>query len=126
MSARAEPTIEESLANQFGKTYFCKVMDEKSWNISGILVDLAVRSWRGKEKPHMYVWFLFEVVASGPRAKLLENHKLRRLFDALECRDPSRNLLSAQSPVVLITNATSFHDILCHLEKRREEAKVRV
>ena len=34
--------------------------------------------------------------------------------------------MSARSPVVLITDATSFHDILCHLEKRREEAKVRV
>ena len=85
MSTRAEPTVEESLANKFGKTYFCKVMDEKSWNITSILADPAVRSWRGKEKPHMYVWFLFEVVASGPRAKLLENHKLKRVFDALEC-----------------------------------------
>ena len=85
MSTRAEPIVEESLADKFGKTYFCKVMDEKSWNITSILVDPAVQSWRGKEKPHMYVWFLFEAVASGPRAKLLENHKLKRLFDALEC-----------------------------------------
>ena len=101
-------------------------MDEKSWNINGILADLAIRSWRGKEKPHMYVWFLFEAVASGPRVKLLENHKLKRLFDALECQDPTRNLLSARPPAVLITGATGFHDIFCHLEKRREEAKVRV
>ena len=95
MSAQAEPTIKESLADQFGKTYICKVMDKKSWNINSILADSAVRSWKGKEKLHMYVWFLFEAVASGPLIKLLENHKLRRLFDALECRDPSRNLLSA-------------------------------
>ena len=74
----------------------------------------------------MYVWFLFEAVASGPCAKLLENHKLKRLFDALECRDPNRNLLSAQSLAVLIIDTTGFHDILCHLEKWREEAKVRV
>ena len=72
----------------------------------------------------MYVWFLFEAVASGPRAKLLENHKLKRVFDALECRDPTRNLLSAWLPTVLIIDATGFHDILCHLEKRREEEKV--
>ena len=74
----------------------------------------------------MHVWFLFEAVASEPRAKLLENHKLKRLFDALECQNPTRNPLSARSPAILITDATGFHDILCPLEKRREEAKVRV
>ena len=126
MSTRVEPIVEESLANQFGKTYFCKVMDEKSWNISGILADPTIRSWRGKEKLHMYVWFLFEAIASEPCAKLLENHKLRRLFDALVCQDSSRNLLSAQSPVFLITDTIGFHDILCHLEEWREEVKVRV
>ena len=34
--------------------------------------------------------------------------------------------MSAWSPTILITDAIGFHDILCHLEKRREEAKVRV
>ena len=42
MSVQAEPTIKESLADQFGKTYFCNVMDKKSWNISGILADPTV------------------------------------------------------------------------------------
>jgi len=89
-------------------------------------VDPTFRSWWGKNKTHLYVWFLFEVTTAGPRAKMMENYKLKRLFDALEYKDTKRNVLRAQSPVVLITDAQGFHNILCHLKIHQEEIKVKV
>jgi len=61
---------------------------------------------------------------------MLENYKLKRLFDALKYKDIDRNVLRAQSPTILpailITDAQRFHDILSHLQKRQNETKVRV
>ena len=62
----------------------------------------------------------------GAQAKVLEFSKLKRLFDALEYRESSSNVVRARSPVVLFTDAQGFHGILCHLQKKFEQTKLRV
>lgn len=125
-NAHAGEEVEAAASHDFDNDYDCRVMDDRSWDISKVLTNTSVKAWRGEGKTHMYFWFLFEVTGAGPRAKLLEYHKLKRLFDALEYRDVGRQLLSARSPAVLMTDAVGFHDVLTHLQRRREECKVRV
>ena len=77
-------------------------------------------SWRGTGKIHIYFWFMFENTRVGIQVKLLENQKLKRLFDALEYRDSTSYVVRARSPAIVFTDAQGFYALLCHLQKRFE------
>ena len=126
LTVHAEETAERESRLEFESEYCCRVLDSRTWDVSSILADASVKSWRGEGKTHMYFSFLFRVTADGPEAMRLENNKLKRLFDALEYRNVSRRVLEARSPAMIITDTTGFHEILCHLKKRHEEVKARL
>jgi len=71
----------------------------------------------------MYIWFLFEATTIGSRAKNLEDHKLMRLFEALEFSDASHNILLVRSLAVLFMDAKGFYKLLIHLDNCRRERK---
>ena len=88
---RAQADVAVALEAGFAQVYLVKTMDEGFWNINSVLAQADVVAWRGEGKKHLYIWFMFEASPAGPRAKILEDRKLRRLFDALEVTDSSRN-----------------------------------
>ena len=109
---RAQADVAEALEAGFAEVYLAKTMDESFWNISGVLAQPDVVAWRGEGKKHIYIWFMFESSPIGPRAKILEDRKLRRLFDALEVADSNRNIVEVRSPAILLTDAVGFHEVL--------------
>ena len=125
LSSHAEETMETVNLLEFENEFCCKVLDSRTWDVSSILADSSVKSWRREGKMHMYFWFLFRITGAGVEPMRLESHKLKRVFDALEYRSASARVVHAQSPAVLITDAIGFYDVLSHLKRRHEEVKVR-
>jgi len=93
INAHGKESVEVAIALEFEKEYYCKILDKKTWDISGILVEALIKSWCGEGKMHIYFWFLFKVTNARLRAIMLENHKLKRLFDAFKYKNPSRSLI---------------------------------
>jgi len=121
MNARAKEKTVMATTSAFDAGYI--FYGQTAWNISSIFANPNVKKWRGEGMRHIYIWVFFEALAIGSQAKKLEDHKLKRLFDALEFTDSTEELLD-RSPTILITDAQGFHDILSHLavctrEKRR-------
>ena len=123
---RAQADVAEALEAGFAQVYLAKTMDGSFWNISGVLAQPDVVAWRGEGKKYMYIWFMFESSPTGPRAKILEDQKLQRLFDALEVADSNRNTVEVRSPAILLTDAIGFHEVLGHLMRRNEEFTTRL
>ena len=95
MGVHAEEAAEAAAVECFDIQYCCHVMGDSTWDISRILADNAVKAWRGVTKTHVYFWFLFEKSRVGAQSKVLEFNKLKRLFDALEYRESSSNVVRA-------------------------------
>ena len=123
---RVQADMAEALEAGFAQVYLAKTMDGSFWNISGVLAQPDVVAWRGEGKKHLFIWFMFESSPTGPRAKILEDRKLRRLFDALEVADSNRNTVKVRSPAILLTDAIGFHEVLGHLMRRNEEFTTRL
>ena len=126
LSCHAEETVETVNRLEFESEFCCKVLDSRTWDVSSILADSFVKSWRREGKTHMYFWFLFRVTGAGVEPMRIESHKLKRVFDALEYRSGSARVVQARSPAVLITDAIGFYDVLTHLKRRQEEVSVRL
>ena len=86
-----------------------------------MLAQPDVVAWRGEGKKHLYIWFMFESSPTSPRAKILEDRKLWRLFDTLEVADSNRNIVEVWSPAILLTDVVGFHKVFGHLMRQNEE-----
>ena len=84
LSCHTEETVETVNRLEFESEFYCKVLDSRTWDVSSILADSFVKSWRGEGKTHMYFWFLFRVTGARVEPMRLESHKLKRVFDPLE------------------------------------------
>jgi hypothetical protein len=101
-------------------------MDASKGNISDVLSTPKIQKWRDKGKRHMYFWVFFHTAKNSTlHEELVEDRRLEKIFTALEVLDEG-NTMSVRSPVVLITDAQGFHDILTHLDKRKKMHKRRV
>ena len=114
MNAHSEETVEAAIRHEFEENYYCRMLDNRTWDISTTLSNAPVKAWRGEGKTHMYFWFLFKVGSLGTWAMILESQKLQKVFDALEYFDPVDKRMAARSHAVLITDARILRHHLPH------------
>jgi hypothetical protein len=46
--------VEVAVSREFEKDYMCRVIDQRSWDITKILTDASVKAWRGEARTHIY------------------------------------------------------------------------
>ena len=65
MGVHAEEAAKAVAVQSFDMQYCCHEMEDSTSDISCILVNDAVKAWRGVGKTHVYFWFLFEETRVG-------------------------------------------------------------
>jgi len=109
MNKSAEDKLLKAHEYDFAVYYLYKVMDESSWNVNSTLATSGIKTWQGMQKPHLYVWFIFEATKSGSQAKILDAQKFGRLFDILKFYNAREKIETARSATILLTDAKGFY-----------------
>ena len=124
--ATKQALVVADIQSKFVGKYKCVVLDKLRPDLTGLLANEDVFHWRGSGKTHLFFYFFFDKQEDRTvKANLLDEVKLKCIFEPLEAAEPNGGAF-ARSGGVIFTNAMGFQAVVSHLETRLWRSKQKV
>ena len=119
-------SVAANIQSKFAGKYKCIVLDKLRPDLACLLASEDVYQWRGGGKSHLFFYFLLDKQEDRcVKPDLLDEVRLRRIFEPLEAAKPNGGSF-ARSGGVIFTDAMGFHAVVSHLETRLQKSKQKV
>ena len=118
-----QASVAVDIQSKFARRYKCVILDKLRPDLAGLLASEDVFQWRGGGKTHLFFYFLFDKQeVRSVKPDLLDEVRLRRIFEPLEAAEPNRGSFS-RSGGIIFTDAMGFHAVVSHLEMQLRKSK---
>lgn len=125
--ATKQTGVAADIQSKFARKYKCLVLDKARPDIAGVIGSEDVFQWRGGGKIHLFFYFLFlDAKDDMPvKAEVLDESRMKRLFEPLESSERNGSLF-ARSGAVIFTDVAGFHALVSHMESRLRTSRQKV